>query len=56
MIEFYYLHWEEHVGFFLMHSKSHYKRVTFSFWVSVVTFLSSNGPFCDYKYLPFMYN
>jgi len=35
MIEFHFLHWEILV-FFLMHSKSHYKSVKFSFWVSVV--------------------
>ena len=34
MIEFHFLHWEVQV-FYSMHSKSHYKRVKFSFWVSV---------------------
>ena len=32
MIEFHFLHWEV---FFLMYSKSRYKSVTFSFWVSI---------------------
>jgi len=39
MIEFHVLYLEVQVGFFyLMYSKSHYKRVKFSFWVSVVVY------------------
>ena len=37
IIEFHFLHWEvQDWCLYFMHSKSHYKRVHFSFWVSLV--------------------